>query len=61
MLSRQYFRIKDFYTQLETNNKIYCCLTKDNKREYAVGMLEFGVAGTNGTDSTFMLKMYEVN
>lgn len=61
MLSRQYFRIKDFYTQLETNNKIYCCLTKDNKREYAVGMLEFGVAGTNGTDSTFMLKMYEIN
>lgn len=61
MLSRQYFRIKDFYTQLETNNKIYCCLTKDNKREYAVGILEFGVAGTNGTDSTFMLKMYEVN
>ena len=61
MLSRQYFRIKDFYTQLETNNKIYCRITKENKSQFANGIMEFGVAGTNGTDSTFILKMYEFN
>ena len=61
MLSRQYFRIKDFYTQLETNNKIYCRITKESKSQFANGIMEFGVAGTNGTDSTFILKMYEFN
>lgn len=61
MYSRQYFKIKDYYTQLETNNKIHCRITKEGKNWYAEGVLEFGVAGTNGTDSTFILKMYEVN
>lgn len=61
MYSRQYFKIKDYYTQLETNNKIHCRITKEGKNWYAEGVLEFGIAGTNGTDSTFILKMYEVN
>ena len=61
MFARQYFKIKDYYTQLETNNKIYCRISKGGYNWYAVGNLEFGVAGTNGTDSTFTLKMYEVN
>ena len=61
MYSRQFFKIKDYYTQLETNNKIHCRITKEGKNWYADGVLEFGIAGTNGTDSTFILKMYEVN
>ena len=61
MLSRQHFKIKDYYTQLETNNSIYCRVTKGGIHTYAVGHLNFGVAGTNGTNSTFLLKMFEMN
>ena len=60
MFARQKFKIKDYYTQLETNNTIYCRIVKGGKRWYASGTMEFGVTGTNGTDSTFILKMYEV-
>ena len=61
MFARQNFRIKDYYTQSETNNQIYCRISKGGKNWYATAALEFGVSGTNGTDSTFVLKMYEVN
>ena len=60
MFARQKFKIIDYYTQLETNNTIYCRIIKGGKRWYASGTMEFGVTGTNGTDSTFILKMYEV-
>ena len=60
MFARQKFKIKDYYTQLETNNTIYCRIVKGGKRWYASGAMEFGVTGTNGTDSTFILKMHEV-
>lgn len=60
MFARQKFKIKDYYTQLETNNTIYCRIVKGGKRWYASGTMEFGVTGTNGTDSTFILKMHEV-
>ncbi len=61
MFARQKFKIKDYYTQLETNNTIYCRITKGGKNWYASGITEFGVTGTNGTDSTFLLKMYETD
>ena len=60
MYSRQNFKIKDYYTQMETNNIIYCRVTKRNKFYMGRGMMTFGVAGTNGTDSTFILKLFEV-
>lgn len=61
MYSRQNFKIKDYYTQMETNNIIYCRVTKRNKYYTARGLMTFGVAGTNGTDSTFILKLFEVD
>lgn len=61
MFARQKFKIKDYYTQLETNNTIYCRITKGGKNWYASGVTEFGITGTNGTDSTFLLKMYETD
>ena len=45
---------------METNNIIYCRVTKRNKFYMGRGMMTFGVAGTNGTDSTFILKLFEV-
>ena len=60
MYSRQNFKIKDYYTQMETNNIIYCRVTKRNKFYMGRGMMTFGVAGTNGTDSTFILRLFEV-
>lgn len=59
MYARQNFKIKDYYTQMETNNIIYCRVTKRNKFYMGRGMMTFGVAGTNGTDSTFILKLFE--
>ena len=45
---------------METNNIIYCRVTKRNKFYMGRGMMTFGVAGTNGTDSTFILRLFEV-
>lgn len=61
MYARQNFKIKDYYTQMETNNIIYCRITKRNKFYMGRGLMTFGVAGTNGTDSTFILKLFEVD
>ena len=61
MLTEQPFRIKDYYTQMETNNTIYCRVTRKSHHYYGAGALTFDISGTNGTNSTFGLKMCEVN
>ena len=61
MCSRQPFKIKDYYTQMETNNFIYCRVTKNNKNYIAKGTMAFGINGTNGTNSTFIIRTYEIN
>lgn len=61
MCSRQPFKIKDYYTQMETNNFIYCRVTKSNKNHIAKGTMAFGINGTNGTNSTFIIRTYEIN
>ena len=59
--TEQVFRIKDYFTQTSTNNTIYCTVLK-NGREYKANVtLKFGVSGTNGTDATFALQMYEMD
>lgn len=61
MFQEQKFRIKDYYSQMETNNNVYCRVTKKSKHYFTSAKLDFGVSGTNGTEATFTLKMYEVN
>ena len=59
--TEQLFRIKDYYTQTATNNAIYCTVLKNGREYKAVADLVFGISGTNGTDATFLLKLYEVD
>lgn len=59
--TEQVFRVKDYYTQTATNNTIYCSVFKNGREYKAAADLVFGVSGTNGTDATFLLKMYEVD
>ena len=59
--TEQIFRVKDYYTQTATNNTIYCSVFKNGREYKATADLVFGVSGTNGTDATFLLKMYEVD
>jgi hypothetical protein len=46
---------------METNNFIYCRVTKNNKNYIAKGTMAFGINGTNGTNSTFIIRTYEIN
>lgn len=57
----QKFRIKDRYVQAAHNNAIYCSIKKRGRIYEAYVLPTFGVAGSNGTDATFLLKMYENN
>lgn len=57
----QKFRIKDRYVQSASNNAIYCSIVKRGRIYEAHVLPTFGVAGSNGTDATFLLKMYENN
>ena len=57
----QTFRIKDYYTQTATNNTVYCTVIKNGQTYTANANLAFGIAGTNGTDATFLLEMYEMD
>lgn len=57
----QKFRIKDRYVQAAHNNAIYCSVKKRGRVYEAYVLPTFGVAGSNGTDATFLLKMYENN
>lgn len=59
--AEQSFRIKDYYNQNATNNTIYCSVIKNGKTYDASALLTFGIAGTNGTDATFLLQMFEMD
>ena len=55
----QTFRIKNYYTQTATNNTVYCAVRKNNRDYKASITLSFGTTGSNGTEATFLLQMYE--
>lgn len=55
----QTFRIKEHYTQSASTNIIYCTVKKRDKIYEASVVLYFGTAGSNGTEATFLLKMYD--
>lgn len=55
----QTFRIKNYYTQTATNNTVYCVVRKNNRDYKASTTLSFGTTGSNGTEATFLLQMYE--
>ena len=55
----QTFRIKNYYTQTATNNTVYCVVRKNNRDYKASITLSFGTTGSNGTEATFLLQMYE--
>ena len=55
----QKFRIKDYYTQTASNNIIYCQVKKRGRIYEASASLLFGTSGSNGTEATFLLKMYD--
>lgn len=57
----QKFRIKDYYTQAASNNIIYCQVKKRGRIYEASASLLFGTSGSNGTEATFLLKMYDAN
>lgn len=57
----QTFRIKEHYTQSASTNIIYCIVKKRDKLYEASVVLYFGTAGSNGTEATFLLKMYDEN
>lgn len=55
----QTFRIKDYYTPTASNNVVYCTIKKNNRIYEASALMLFGTAGSNGTEATLLLKMYE--
>jgi hypothetical protein len=57
----QTFRIKEHYTQSASTNIIYCTVKKRDKLYEASVVLYFGTTGSNGTEATFLLKMYDEN
>ena len=52
----QLFRIKDYYVQSYTNNTVQCIVTKAGMKYVAEYTMNFGPAGSNGTDYTFVLE-----
>ena len=51
----QSYRIKSYYSQTYSDNTIQCKIVKDKITYTATKELTFGVAGTTGTDCTFIL------
>lgn len=52
----QDFRIESYYTPQNTNNTVHCEIIKNGLTYKASSTLVFGPQGTNGTDSTLVLK-----
>ena len=52
---RQRYKIENRYSQDNNNNTVICKVKKDNITYVGVKELTFGIAGTNGTDATFVL------
>lgn len=53
--NHQLYRIRSYYSQTYSDNTIQCKVVKDKITYTAVKELTFGVAGTTGTDCTFIL------
>lgn len=53
--NHQLYRIRSYYSQTYSDNTIQCKIVKDKITYTAVKELTFGVAGTTGTDCTFIL------
>ena len=53
--NRQKYKIKSYYSQTYSDNTIQCKVTKHNTVYTATKELTFGVAGTTGTEYTFIL------
>ena len=51
----QKYRIKSYYSQSYSDNTIQCKIVKDKITYTAVKELTFGIAGTSGTDCTFII------
>lgn len=51
----QQYRIRSYYSQTYSDNTIQCKIIKNNTTYTATKELTFGVAGTTGTDCTFIL------
>lgn len=51
----QKYRIRSYYSQAYSDNTIQCKIIKNNTTYTATKELTFGVAGTTGTDCTFIL------
>lgn len=51
----QSYKIAPYYSQAYNNNTIQCKIVKDKTTYTAIKELTFGVAGTTGTDCTFIL------
>lgn len=55
----QDFRIESYYTPQNTNNTVHCEIVKNGLTYKASSTLIFGPQGTNGTDSTLVLKFQD--
>ena len=55
IVNTQEYRIKSYYSQNYSNNTIECIVTKDGVNYFGSKELTFGVAGTSGTDCTFII------
>ena len=55
----QDFRIESYYTPQNTNNTVRCEIIKNGLTYKASSTLIFGPQGTNGTDSTLVLKFQD--
>ena len=53
--NRQKYLINGYYSQNKSDNTIQCKITKNNTVYTATKELTFGVAGTTGTDYTFII------
>ena len=52
------YRIKNAYTQNDTNNTITCVVNKNNRDYVGELELQFGIGGTNGTSYTLVIEAY---
>lgn len=55
------YKIKSYYTQTNNNNIVQCKIVKNGITYIATKELKFGVAGTSGTDHTFVLNFVKDN
>lgn len=60
-INTQFYKIKGYYSQNYSNNTIQCKVIKDKITYTAIKELTFGVAGTTGTDCTFILDFEDNN